>query len=266
MLKVGALFRVSMMYQILTLICVTVSGMALADSETESTILKRLEATEKLVQNLFNEVASLKAQDQIHREQIVDLKKQLHLQRQHNSHLGKLNRRLTDRKLKIGFVEDESLPEIKRQPSHTNIKPDANKNRIRRFGNGTPVAFFAKMDKNLENAGVHQNFIFETVVTNIGNGYNNNSGAFVAPVSGTYVFSATLLSFYNTNAYVQFIWNGQPVTQMYVSNAYQSGQDTISQTIVLHLRKGDVVTIQNVDSDKSFIGGARSIFSGFLLF
>jgi hypothetical protein len=32
MLKVGALFRVSMMYQILTLICVTVSGMALADS------------------------------------------------------------------------------------------------------------------------------------------------------------------------------------------------------------------------------------------
>jgi hypothetical protein len=68
-------------------------------------------------------VASLKAQDQIHKEQIVDLKKQLHWQRQRNSHLGKLNRRLTDRKLKIGFVEDESLPEIKRQPSHTNIKP-----------------------------------------------------------------------------------------------------------------------------------------------
>jgi hypothetical protein len=129
----------------------------------------------------------------------------------------------------------------------------------------TPVAFFAKMDENLEHAGVHQNFIFEVVAINIGNGYNNKSGAFVAPVSGIYVFSATLVSFSNVNAQVRFMWNGQPMTVMIVSGA-GSGQDTISQTIVLPVRKGDVFTIQNIDSDKSFIGGARSMFSGFLLF
>ncbi|XP_060602845.1 complement C1q-like protein 4 [Ruditapes philippinarum] len=121
------------------------------------------------------------------------------------------------------------------------------------------------MDKHLEHAGIHQNFIFETVVTYVGNGYHSHVGTFIAPMSGTYVFSATLVSFYHVSAHAQFVKNGQAVTTMYVSGA-EAGYDTTSQTIVLQLQKGDDVTVQNSDTDKSFYGGSHSTFSGFLLF
>jgi hypothetical protein len=35
----------------------------------------------------------------------------------------------------------------------------------------------------------HFTVVFDTVETNIGNGYNQYTGAFVVPVAGTYVFS-----------------------------------------------------------------------------
>jgi hypothetical protein len=142
---------------------------------------------------------------------------------------------------------------------------DAQVNRIRRAENETPVAFFARMDKHLEHAGIHQNIIFETAVTNVGNGYHSHVGTFIAPVSGTYVFSATLLSFYHVSGHVQFVKNGQAVTNMYVSGS-EAGYDTTSQTIVLQLQKGDDVTVQNLDSDKSFLGIGYGTFTGFLLF
>jgi hypothetical protein len=142
---------------------------------------------------------------------------------------------------------------------------DAQVNRIRRAENETPVAFFAKMDKNLEHAGIHQNIVFETVVTNVGNGYHSHVGTFIAPVSGTYAFSATLLSFYHVNAHVAFVKNGQLITTMFVSGG-EAGYDTTSQTIVLQLQKGDDVVVQNKELDKSFYGTGQGTFSGFLLF
>ncbi|XP_060602844.1 heavy metal-binding protein HIP-like [Ruditapes philippinarum] len=251
------------MHQVLILICLAVSGMATAESETESAILKRLEATERLVQSLFDEVESLKVQDQIHKEQIVGLKKQLHWQRQRNSYLGKLNRLRTG-KLKTGQVED-TVPVSNKNPDHVETKHDAQVNRIRRAENEIHVAFFAKMDKHLVHAGIHQNIVFDTVVTNVGNGYHSHVGTFIAPVSGTYVFSATLVSFYHVNAHAEFVKNGQVLTTMFVNGA-EAGYDTTSQTIVLQLQKGDDVVVQNKDADKSFYGTGQGTFSGFLLF
>lgn len=137
-------------------------------------------------------------------------------------------------------------------------------NRIRRADNETPVAFFATMVKHLEHAGIQQPFVFEHVITNVGNAYHGHIGSFIAPVAGTYVFSTTLVSFYHVNAHAQFVKNGQPITTLYVSGG-ESGHDTTSQTIVLNLHKGDDVGIHNVDNDKSFYGSNHSLFSGFLL-
>lgn len=120
------------------------------------------------------------------------------------------------------------------------------------------------MDNHLEHAGVHQTFVFETVVTNIGNGYKERLGVFVAPVSGMYVFTTTLVSFYHVSAHASFIKNGQAVTVMFVSGG-EAGYDTTSQTIVLMLQQGDEISVQNGDPDKSFYGGSHSTFAGFLL-
>ena len=115
-------------------------------------------------------------------------------------------------------------------------------------------------------ASPHQNVIFDAIVTNLGNAYNNQVGVFKAPVSGTYVFSTTLVSFNFTSAHAQFAVNGNAITNMYVSGgSITTGDDTTSQTIVLQLQSGDDISVQNKDPDTGFFGVSHSIFSGFLL-
>lgn len=122
------------------------------------------------------------------------------------------------------------------------------------------------MENHLEHGGVHQNVVFDVIVTNLGNAYNNHVGVFVAPVAGTYVFSTTLVSRHFAAAHAQFVVNGSDITNMYVSGGSSgTGDDTTSQTIVLQLQKGDDVSVQNLDPDKGFYGVSHSTFSGFLL-
>lgn len=46
------------------------------------------------------------------------------------------------------------------------------------------VAFYAYMTSSMVNPGSHQILKFDHVKTNIGHGYHNNTGVFIAPTSG----------------------------------------------------------------------------------
>ena len=60
----------------------------------------------------------------------------------------------------------------------------------------TREAFFARStNRTTPYLDPNQDIVFDYVVTNIGSGYHGNHGLFVAPVSGVYVFSTTLVSF-----------------------------------------------------------------------
>jgi hypothetical protein len=120
------------------------------------------------------------------------------------------------------------------------------------------------MNNHILHAGVNQILVFDHVITNLGNSYNNHNGNFIAPVSGTYVFSVTVMSRYHVNAHLRLVKNGQTVSYLYVSGS-EAGYDTTSQTAVLLLQKGDDFCIQNIDSDKDLNGDHYSSFSGFLL-
>ena len=136
--------------------------------------------------------------------------------------------------------------------------------RIRRQVDDGPVAFFAKLSQDQTHLGNEQNVIFDQVETNIGQGYNPRIGAFVAPVSGIYVFSAEITTRNADTSYYGFFVNGRHTTVMFV-NGRQSSWDSASQTIVVSLSKGDDVTVKHTDMDKSVEGSNHSIFSGFLL-
>ncbi|XP_045175972.2 complement C1q-like protein 2 [Mercenaria mercenaria] len=249
---------------VLFIICVTIFRMAAAKTENKSVLLKKIDATENLVRELLVEVDKLKSEDKLQRSQIAHMENQLRVQQQRSTHLEKLIRKFTAYTRRKTPLKTENSPVLTPEKQSPQTKDGRSKNRIRRAENETPVAFFAKMGSHLDHAGIHQTFIFEIVVTNVGNAYNNHLGVFVAPVAGTYVFSTTLVSSYHVNAHAQFVKNGKAITTMFVSGG-ESGHDTTSQTIVLQLQKGDDVSVQNLDSDKSFYGSSHSTFSGFLL-
>lgn len=130
------------------------------------------------------------------------------------------------------------------------------------------TAFFAVLTPTVNNhLGVGQNIIFDDVITNIGNAYNSHQGIFVAPVSGTYVFSATLLSHLGHNSHFYFAKNGSVVSRLYVGGLSSSSStyDTSSQTVILSLNPGDDVSVRNADADENIWGDMYTSFAGFLL-
>ena len=56
-------------------------------------------------------------------------------------------------------------------------------------GGETQIAFTAYLDHDLNNLGTDQVLPFNKVLLNDGQGYNNYTGTFVAPVSGVYSFT-----------------------------------------------------------------------------
>lgn len=56
---------------------------------------------------------------------------------------------------------------------------------------GSP-AFMAALSADLEHCSQYQAVVFDSVKINQGGAYDSNHGVFTAPVSGTYLFTATL--------------------------------------------------------------------------
>ncbi|XP_071946107.1 complement C1q-like protein 2 [Antedon mediterranea] len=105
---------------------------------------------------------------------------------------------------------------------------------------------------------------YDTVVTNVGNHYNKNTGKFVCVIPGVYVFSVTSLS-NNGNGFITYLLkNGK--TQ--VTASMKSGVNTASTMVILDLVQGDQIwTEPNINYNYyiSNINGHCS-FSGFLLY
>ncbi|XP_045198731.2 complement C1q-like protein 2 [Mercenaria mercenaria] len=242
----------------------------------------RNEAQQQTIQNNLVRIEHLESRDNDQQKLILNLRSELVVQRQRTGSLerfiGKISKVACQPAEKKKGVSQTGIQPGKILPAQTAYveenSPDDQKvsgydmyktpSRIRRADNEETIAFFATLTNHLEHAGVQQTFVFDRIVTNLGHGYNNHSGNFIAPVSGTYVFSATLISLYHQSSHSQFTKNGQAVSYMYVSGA-EAGYDTTSQTIVVQLHKGDDVCIHNIDADKSYHGAHYSTFSGFLL-
>ncbi|XP_060567975.1 complement C1q tumor necrosis factor-related protein 3-like [Ruditapes philippinarum] len=155
---------------------------------------------------------------------------------------------------------DESFKETSTKSQVSPKKRGQQHKMVGRASVESKVAFFATVTTQLEHLGKDQDIIFDHAVTNVGNGYLPHHGTFVAPVSGTYVFSVTLLHGEEETTYGHFVVNGSIVAKLYLYS-----QQT-SQLIIVNLRKGDDVSVQNADLDRTFICSQYCTFSGFLLY
>ena len=139
------------------------------------------------------------------------------------------------------------------------------RNRIRQVENESPVAFLATLSDHAVNLGANQNIAFDNVITNVGNAYNSHAGVFIAPVSGIYVFSTSIMSYQNTRTHYAFERNGNIVMRLFYNGDELLAYDTTGSTITLQLSKCDDVAVVNGDLDNDVHGNHYSSITGFLL-
>jgi len=111
--------------------------------------------------------------------------------------------------------------------------------------------------------GYRQAIVFENIETNQGGAYSAKTGAFTAPMNGTFFFTATTMSQYGQYLETEMVVNGREVVYMYsMDSKYEQG----TNSAVLILKQNDEVWVRHRMSEGDQIYGASwSSFSGFLL-
>ena len=108
--------------------------------------------------------------------------------------------------------------------------------------------------------GAGQTVIYDKVLTNEGNGYDDRTGMFTCPLAGTYIFVVDALSPRGT--WLHLYLNKSIVASLHSHRSPASGTYLqISRTVILTLKKGDHVKVVN---DVSRTGRVyHSCYSGF---
>ncbi|ESN98706.1 hypothetical protein HELRODRAFT_188887 [Helobdella robusta] len=130
------------------------------------------------------------------------------------------------------------------------------------------VAFFVGLQKEIQSVTNHTTVVFDKILTNVGNGYDQKTGKFKAPVSGTYFFnvvvSANTKDRLASQAAVILVKNGGMIVTVW-AEAFPNWA-TSSNVAILNLVKDDQVWLFLINRAPNLYGNMYSSFSGFLLF
>ncbi|XP_069131966.1 caprin-2-like [Argopecten irradians] len=129
------------------------------------------------------------------------------------------------------------------------------------------VAFSASMSTSTTLLHVNEAIVFDSVMTNVGGGYNPHDGIFIVPESGVYVFTWTTVSISQSNIRTEIHINGVAESSLgsygdTISN-YQLATGIIVKSVIV----GDHVYIKN-KLDGTIVSNfqGKSTFSGWRLF
>nr|XP_054597867.1 complement C1q-like protein 2 [Nothobranchius furzeri] len=166
----------------------------------------------------------------------------------------------------------DRLAEAQRNTEELTVRlevSEANRTKLRTDDGGEPKVGFSA---GLTNAGLVGPFdeettlIFTKTITNLGQGYNQSSGVFTAPVRGFYYFSFTAADFLKGYMGLYLFRNDQPIVFSLGLNDH-GGYTSTSNSVALQLDKGDRVRLSLPASYRLYDDSRNfSVFSGFLLF
>lgn len=132
-----------------------------------------------------------------------------------------------------------------------------------------PVAFHAVMaihDK--AHIGINQHIVFEDELLNLGNAYHKLHGTFIAPISGIYVFSVSIMTSVDPYPEVQasVMKNTTELARVF-GHGDNGRHDQGSVTVTVQLDVNDEVWVELIyPADDTIYGGRFTSFTGFLLF
>lgn len=86
---------------------------------------------------------------------------------------------------------------------------------------------------------------FETVITNIGDGYSQHTGFFTPETNGTFVFTWNIES-YNESAVIALEVNGEEIIQTHTAQKYRLHYSG-SSFAILNLHQGDNVYLKLIE-------------------
>ena len=129
------------------------------------------------------------------------------------------------------------------------------------------VAFSAQLSNDVTSMGNNQPIVFDKVVSNIGNGYNEADGIFTASVAGTYVFTWTAFNKVHTHMQTELVVNNAVYGRTWSDANDHSDVAIASNTVVVTLDSGDVVWIRsNTVHSGTISGNLMTTFSGWIIF
>ncbi|CAG2194978.1 unnamed protein product [Mytilus edulis] len=129
------------------------------------------------------------------------------------------------------------------------------------------VAFMAKNSATLENVPAKSAVAYNTVITNLGNGFDKSTGIFTAPSNGVYIFSWTVLTHAGKYFYTYLSLNGNLITRNYAGAKGVADHISSSQNAVLELKRDDKVFVKVQDgyTGQYMFNNDWSSFSGYKL-
>jgi hypothetical protein len=105
--------------------------------------------------------------------------------------------------------------------------------------------------------------VFNKVWTNVGNGYNPNTGKFTAPKGGQYQISGTVMSVSGKYLHVHLFKNDKQTVSLYTGTGHATG----TVNIVFKLQKGETVYMKHFNNTETIYSDSYvfCVFSGFLI-
>ncbi|XP_062604387.1 complement C1q-like protein 2, partial [Saccostrea cucullata] len=121
------------------------------------------------------------------------------------------------------------------------------------------VAFQARANTRQVGIPKHHTVKFGLVITNIGGGYNNNTGQFTAPVKGVYFFDWTMVVDNGDMFFTELVKNGNIVGYNHCAARRHSFEKSCTATARIELQMGDKVWVRT----SSFGSDAHSVWPTF---
>ena len=113
--------------------------------------------------------------------------------------------------------------------------------------------------------------MFESTITNYGNGYANDTGVFKAPLSGIYLFSCSVFDALGTTnhgsvkVHAEIVKNNYTLARVF-AHAEDQYRDQGAQTILVKASVGDQIWVRISDNTDLSLGGKLyTTFSGYMV-